>query len=129
MFGGPEWTFQDRRPGIAFHLEKNIYTDLWNEDQVAWWISHFQVVIPSALSSANVAMQPEWYKGKADELIARLTQRLYRLPELVRADADDCWHLIKTRTINERLRLPDSGILDFRTSDGRGTNLRDPSVA
>jgi hypothetical protein len=129
MFGGPEWTFKDRRPGIAFHLEKNIYTDLWNEDKVASWISHFQVVIPSALSYANVAIQSQWYKGKVDELIGRLTERLCRLPELVRADVDDCWHLIKTRTINERLRLTDSGILDLRTSDGRNTNLRDPSVA
>jgi hypothetical protein len=128
MFGGPEWTFQDR-PGIAFHLEKNIYADLWNEDQVASWISNFQVVIPSALSYANVAMQSQWYKGKLDELFGRLTERLCRLPELVRADVDDCWHLIKTRTINERLRLSDSGILDLRTSDGRSTNLRDPSVA
>jgi hypothetical protein len=129
MFGGPEWTFQDRRPGIAFHLEKNIYTDLWNEDRVASWISHFQVVIPSALSYANVAMQPRWYKGKADELIARLTERLCHLPELVRADIDESWQLTKTRTVNDRLRLPDSGILDLRTSDRGSTNLRDPSVA
>jgi hypothetical protein len=128
MFGGPEWTFQ-HRPGIALHLEKNIYRDLWNEDRVASWISHFQVVIPSALSYANVAMQPRWYKGKADELIARLTERLCHLPELVRADVDESWPLTKTRTVDDRLRLPDSGILDLRTSDRGSTNLRDPSVA
>lgn len=129
MFGGPEWQLQDRRPGIALHLEKNIYTDLWNEDHVASWISRFQVVIPSALSFANVAMQPQWYKGKANELIGRFIERLRRLPELVRADADECWHLIKTRTSNERLRLPDSGILNLGTSGRRSSNLRDSSVA
>jgi hypothetical protein len=128
MFGGPEWMFQDR-PGIALHLEKNIYTDLWDEVQVASWISHFQVVIPSALSYANVAFQPQWYKGKTDELISRLTERLCHLPELVRADVVESWKLIKTRTINDRLRLPDSGILNLRTSDRGSTNLRDPSVA
>jgi hypothetical protein len=132
MFGGPEWTFEDR-PGIAFHLEKKIYTDLWNEDQVASWISHFQMAIPSALSYANQAMQPEWYKGRAEELIGRLTERLCRLPEIVRADIDACWHPVKPRTIprtiNDKPPLPDSGILDLRTSDRGSTNLCHPSVA
>jgi hypothetical protein len=128
MFGGPEWTFEDR-PGIALHLEKKIYTDLWNEDLVASWISHLQMATPSALSYANQAMQPEWYQGRVEELIGRLTERLCRLPEIVRADIDGCWHLIKPRTINDKLRLPDSGIQDLRTSDGGSTNLCHPSVA
>jgi hypothetical protein len=103
MFGGPEWSFHGNL-GSARHLETAVYTDLWQDEQVAFWISRFQTVIPEMLMSIVPAMTSDWYSGDSSELFSKLMDRLLRLPELIQA-----------------LRLPDFGIHDLRTPDTRST--------
>jgi hypothetical protein len=83
IFGGPEWNFQDNL-GSALHLEMAVYTDLWQDEKIALWISRFQSVIPEALISAtqSISIQPQWYQGDLAELTDRLTDRLANLAEL-----------------------------------------------
>jgi hypothetical protein len=128
MFGGPEWDLQSN-PGASFHLEKAVYADLWQDEDVASWISHFQTVIPPVLSCVIGCIAPQWYKGNIDALLGCLADRLGKLSELVDADATKNWQVIQQKIKNEPMRLSDSGIHDLRTSDARSALPRDPSVA
>jgi hypothetical protein len=90
MFGGPDSTFKGNL-GSALHLEMTVYTDLWQDEQVAFCISRFQTIIPEALHR----LSPCGFRivfGKLSELLSNLTDRLLRLPELVQADAEKTWH-------------------------------------
>jgi hypothetical protein len=49
-FGGLEWNFHER-PGYALHRERTVYSDLWVDEHIASWISHFQTLIPEVFSS------------------------------------------------------------------------------
>jgi hypothetical protein len=90
MFGGPEWNFQDN-PGSALHLEMAVYTGLWQDEQIALWISRFQSVIPEALNSAIQSISIQWYKGDLAGLTDKLTDRLANLAKLVQVDASRNW--------------------------------------
>ena len=90
-------------------------------EEIASWISHFRTGILDVLSWVAVAIPLEWYKGELSALIARLTDRLDCLPELVRADGAKSWQLMAQKTKDETLRLSDSGIYGVRTQDTRET--------
>jgi hypothetical protein len=128
MFGGPEWSFQDDL-GSPLHLELAVYTDLWQDDQVALWISRFQSVIPEVLKTFPHAMQPQWHKGDLGELLERLTERLANLPDLVQENASRNWHVFRQKSIDETLRLPNSGIHELGTSDERSAVSRRRATA
>jgi hypothetical protein len=85
MFAGPHWEFS-HRPGLAYHLERSIYSNLWHPDQVAEWISHFDTVLPDALSHAISLLPAEWYKGEINRLCEVLMDRLANLEKLIEAD-------------------------------------------
>jgi hypothetical protein len=131
MFGGPEWNFQGNQGklGSALHLEMTVYTDLWQDEQVAFWISRFQTIIPEVLPSIAVPIASEWYSGNLSELLSSLTDRLFRLPELVQADAETTWHPSQQKSIDESLRLSYFGIHDLRTPDTRSAFHRGRATA
>jgi hypothetical protein len=112
MFGGPDWNFRNK-PGSPLHLEMAVYTNLWQDEKVALWISLFQSVLPDVLKSIPHSMQPEWYKGDLVELIDWLSMRLARLPDLVREDVVRNWDLFQPTISDETLRLSDSRIYEI----------------
>jgi hypothetical protein len=128
MFGGPEWNFECNL-GSALHLEMAVYTDLWQDEQVASWISRFQTIIPEVLTSIVPLMASEWYSGDLNELLSSLTDRLLRLPEFVQADAEKTCHPSQQKNIDESLRLSDFGIHDLRTPDTRSAFHRSRATA
>jgi hypothetical protein len=128
MFGGPEWEFKEC-PGIAFHQEMAVYSDLWSDERIATWISHFQEVVPKVLSEVAPRIPPQWYNGDIGELISRLTARLLFLNELVQVDAAKRRQLTLQKSQDDPLRLSDYGIRTLRTSEIRGTIRPDSAVA
>jgi hypothetical protein len=109
MFGGPNWNFLER-PGIACHMESSLYSELWHTDVVAGWISHFENVIPSALSLAISLVPLGWYNGDIGALQEDLLRRLEDLPRLVEFDAVALEQFTRRSTANDILRLPRNGI-------------------
>lgn len=85
MFAGPRWEFS-ARPGLAYHLERSIYSNLWQPDRVAEWISHFDTVLPDALSHAVSLLPAQWYKGEITLLCKVLMDRLANLTQLIEID-------------------------------------------
>jgi hypothetical protein len=120
MFGGLTWDFKER-PGVAFHLERAVYCDLWQDEQIASWISHFRTVIPEVLSWVASAVPTEWYNGDLSRLLGGLTERLDCLPELVQADGAKSWQIAPQKRKDDALRLSDFGVHDVRTPDARDT--------
>jgi hypothetical protein len=120
MFGGSEWSFQER-PGVALHLESSIYTDLWDDDIVFSWISHFQTVLPDVLSRAASVIPSQWYNGDLGSLLDGLIHRLSVLAELVERDARTSRYLVEQNGEDDTLRLSDSRIHKLGTPDTRGT--------
>jgi hypothetical protein len=118
MFGGPEWNFHEQ-PGMALHLEMGVYSDLWEDQRIASWISHFQTVVPKVLSTVADGLPPEWYIGDLGLLLRKLADRLSILPELVQADGSKSWQIASKKSEDDGLRLPHSGIHDVRTPDTR----------
>ncbi|WP_429634712.1 hypothetical protein, partial [Tunturiibacter psychrotolerans] len=116
-------------PGSALHLELAVYTDLWHDEQVAFWISRFQTIIPDVLTSIAAPMASEWYSGDLNELLSELTDRLLHLPELVHADIEKTWHPSQQKSPDESLRLSDFGIHDLRTPDTRSAFRRGRATA
>lgn len=106
MFGGPHWKFSERL-GVAYHLESSIYSNLWQPALVAGWISHFENVLPDALSQAVSLLPVQWYKGSINLLYDVLLHRLANLTSLIEADGLGS---------NDILRLPRDGIHMFGTS-------------
>jgi hypothetical protein len=130
MFGGPEWNFQGKgNLGSALHLEMAVYTDLWQDEQVGFWISRFQTIIPEVLPSLAAPMASEWYSGNLSELLSSLTDRLFRLPELFQANVEKTWHPSQQKSTDESLRLSDFGIHDFRTPATRSAFHRSRATA
>jgi hypothetical protein len=124
MFGGPEWSFQER-PGSALHLETAIYSDLWEEQQIASWISRIQTIVPEILSSIAPRIPAEWFSGDLRELIGVLDDRLPRLHELVQSDVAKFWqHPCQKNRENAALQLLNSGIRALRNSDARSSSHR-----
>jgi hypothetical protein len=115
MFGGPEWNFQ-HNVGSALHSETAFYRDLWQDEQIALWISKLQSVIPEVLKSAIHFMQPQWYKGDLVELIDTLSDRLANLPELVQEDASRNGRAFRQKNIDEAQRLSNSGTAGARSA-------------
>jgi hypothetical protein len=130
MFGGPGWNFQNNL-GSPLHLEMAVYTDLWQDEQIALWISRFQSVIPEVLRSAadSTSIWPHWYKGDLAELIDTLTDRLANLPELIQEDASRIWRPFQQKNIDETVRLSDSGIHDVGTPGTRSAVPRRRATA
>jgi hypothetical protein len=128
MFGGPEWNFKEN-PALALHLERAVYNDLWQDEQVTFWISRFQTIIPKVLPSMVAPIASEWYSGNLNELLSKLTDRLLRLQELVQADAERTWHPSQQKSIDETLRLSDFGIHDVGTPDTRSAFHRSRATA
>jgi hypothetical protein len=128
MFGGLEWDFKEC-PGVAFHLETAVYSDLWEDEQIASWISHFRTVIPEVLSWVEAIVPLQWYKGDLSRLIDRLTERLSGLNELIQADAAKSRLLAPQKSDDDTLRLSDSGIHGVRASDARDTPDPDTATA
>jgi hypothetical protein len=91
MFGGPEWNFKEN-PSSTLHSEMAVYANLWQDEQIASWISRFQAIVPEVLTSVAHSMPSQWYKGEIAELIGRLAERLANLPELIQEDAARTWH-------------------------------------
>jgi hypothetical protein len=118
MFGGPEWNFHEQ-PGMALHLEMGVYSDLWEKQRIASWISHFQTVVPEVLSRVADGVPPEWYIGDLGLLLRKLADRLSILTELVQADGSKSWQIACKKSEDDGLRLPHSGIHDVRTPDTR----------
>lgn len=118
MFGGPEWNFRDNL-NSALHLEPEVYTNLWQDEKVALWISRFQSVIPEVLNTVADSLMQEWYKGDLTQLVRKLNDRLANLPELVRNDTSRHWRIFQPKDLNETQRISDSGIHDLGTPDRR----------
>jgi hypothetical protein len=100
MFGGSEWNFEER-PGVAFHLESSVYTDLWHDGTA---------VVPW-----------QWYNGNLRRLLDGLIHRLSDLAELVERDARTSRYLANQDSEHDTLRLSDSRIHKLRTPDTRST--------
>lgn len=128
MFGGSEWNFEER-PGVAFHLESSVYTDLWDEDIVRSWISHFQTVLPTILSRIASIVPSPWYNGDLRSLLAKLSHRLTSLTELVQKDATTSRQFAHQNNENDTLRLPNSGIYRLGASDTRSAVYRDLAIS
>jgi hypothetical protein len=124
MFGGSEWNFQERH-GAALHLERSVYSDLWHDERVVSWISHFRTVLPDVLSAATAIVPLQWYNGDLRSLSDALIHRLAHLTELVQTDATRSKHFVRQNTKNDTLRLSDSGIHKLRTPDTRSAIRRD----
>jgi hypothetical protein len=116
MFGGPDWDFKEDH-GSALHCETAVYANLWQDEQIAFWISRFQAIVPEVLTSVAHSMPSQWYKGDLAKLIGRLAERLANLPELIQEDAAKTWHPLQQKRIDESLRLSDSGIHRLETTD------------
>jgi hypothetical protein len=112
MFGGPEWNSRENFRS-ALHLERAVYKNLWQDEQIALWISRFQSVIPGVLKSVKHSIQPQWYKGDFFELIDWLNDRLANLSELSRKDAAKNWHSFRENSADQTLRLADSELPDL----------------
>jgi hypothetical protein len=128
MFGGPEWNFKEN-PSSALHLELAIYTDLWQDEMIASWISRFQTNVPRVLTAVVRSTSSEWYKGDVTKLIGRLTKRLANLPELIQETAARTWHPLQQRSIGEILQLSDSGIHKLGTLNTRSVVHRSRAIA
>jgi hypothetical protein len=109
MFGGPHWKFS-KRLGLAPHLESSVYSNLWQPAQVAEWISHFEKVLPDALSQAFSLLPVQWYKGNIGPLYDELLQRLANLTKLIEADRVGSPQLTQRNTSNDTLRISHIGI-------------------
>jgi hypothetical protein len=59
---------------------------LWQPDVVTDWISHFENVLPDALSQAVSLLPAQWYKGDINSLRGKLLHRLADLTNLIEAD-------------------------------------------
>jgi hypothetical protein len=105
MFGGPDGLFQERA-GVACHLERSVYSDLWIPEMVGQWISHFENTVPEILSSAISITPPEWYNGDLRVLQDLLLQRLQNLTQLVESDAKESQHFVHRNLANDILQLP-----------------------
>jgi hypothetical protein len=128
MFGGPDWNFRER-PGAAFHLERSIYFELWHDEIVSSWISHFRTVLPEVLSWVTSILLPRWYNGDLRGLMEGLIHRLSNLNELVLKDATRSQQFVHQNSENDTLRLSDSGIHKLRTPDTRSAVYRDLAVS
>jgi hypothetical protein len=128
MFGGPDWNFRER-PGAAFHLESSVYSELWHDEVVSSWISHFRTVLPEVLSWVTSILPSGWYNGDLRSLMERLIHRLSNLTELVQMDATRSRQFAHQNSENDALRLSDSGIHDLRTPDTRSAFYRDLAVS
>ncbi len=113
MFGGPEWNFNNTSHS-ALHLELELYRDLWQEDKITSWISHFQTIVPEVLRRLDDPIDSKWYSGDLAALIDRLTKRLAELPELVQTDLVRISRLFPRNRINE-----DSATIKFRNTQHR----------
>jgi hypothetical protein len=100
MFGGPDWNFRER-PGAAFHLETSIYSELWHDEVVSSWISHFRTVLPEVLSWVTSILPPRWYNGDLRGLMEVLIHRLSNLTELVQKDAARSRQFVHQNSENE----------------------------
>jgi hypothetical protein len=124
MFGGPDWNFRER-PGAALHLESSVYCELWHDEVVSSWISHFQTVLPEILSWVTSILPPKWYNGDLRSLMEGLIHRLSNLTELIQKDATRSRQFAYQNSENDPLRLSDSGIHKLRTPDTRSAFYRD----
>jgi hypothetical protein len=115
MFAGPDWKFSERL-GLAYHLESSLYSNLWKPAVVADWISHFENVLPAALSRAISLLPTQWYKGNIGLLYDVLLHRLANLTELIEADGSGSNQAVRRSTANDILRLSCSGIHMLGTS-------------
>jgi hypothetical protein len=120
MFGGPEWKFQES-PRSSLHVETAVYSDLWEDEQIASWISHIQTVVPEVLSCVVPRIPSEWHIGDLRELIGVLGDRLSRLPELVQTDIAKFWQHPGQKSKDDRLQLPSSEIRAHRNSEARSS--------
>ena len=116
MFGGPKWNFQESA-GSALHLETAIYSDLWEDEQIASWISRIQTIVPEILSCIAPRIPSEWYSGDLRELIGVLDGRLPRLPELVQTDVAKFRRHPRQKSKENAPQLPNSGISVLRNLD------------
>jgi len=128
MFGGPEWSSRHNLCS-ALHLERAIYRDLWQDEQIVFWISRFQSVIPELLMSVERSILRQWYKGDFSDLIDWLIDRLGNLPELSREDAARNWHSSRQKSKVETLRLADFGLRDLDTPVTPGAAPRSRATA
>ncbi len=128
MFGGSEWNFQER-PGVALHLETSVYANLWDDDIVLSWISHFQTVLPNVLSWVTSIVPPPWYNGDLGSLLAKLIHRLTNLTELVQKDATISRQFIRQNSENDTLRLSNSGVYRLGAPDTRSSVYRDLAIS
>jgi hypothetical protein len=116
MFGGPDWDFKEDLRS-ALHREIAVYANLWQDEQIASWISRFQTIVPEVLTSVAHSMPSQWYKGDLANLIGRLAERLANLPELIQEDSAKTWDPLQQKRIDESLRLSDPGIHRLETPD------------
>jgi hypothetical protein len=128
MFGGPDWNFQERL-GAALHLESSVYSELWHDEVVSSWISHFRSVLPDVLSWVTSILPPRWYNGDLRILMEGLIHRLSDLTELVQKDAARSRQFAYPNSENDALRLSDSRIHELRTPDTRSAFYRDLAVS
>ncbi|WP_263367838.1 hypothetical protein [Edaphobacter bradus] len=109
MFAGSHWKFSDR-PGLACHPERSVYSNLWQPSLVDGWISHFENVLPDALSQAVSLLPGQWYKGDINHLCDALMNRLANLTKLIEADRVGFNQWTQRGTANGTLRIPHTGI-------------------
>jgi hypothetical protein len=128
MFGGPDWNFRER-PGAALHLESSVYSELWHDEIVSSWISHFRTVLPEVLSWVTSILPQRWYNGDLRSLMEGLIHRLSNLIELVQNDAARSRLFVHQNSKNDTLRLSNSGIHKLRAPDTRSAFYRDLAVS
>jgi hypothetical protein len=109
LFGGPQWTTR-YRPGVALHMERTVYADLWRKPEVEERISHFRTEIPAALHKGVLGLPNEWCPGDIGRLTEWLIDRLNCLEELVYADADRSGLVFCDGRVIDPSRLSDSGM-------------------
>jgi hypothetical protein len=112
MFAGPHWRFSER-PGLASHLERSVYSDLWSPYETAGWVFRFENAVPAALSRAVSLLPTWWYSGNVDLLHYTLMQRLADLAELIERERTGSHQAIQRSTTNGTLRIPHFGIHMF----------------
>ena len=112
MFAGPHWIFS-KRLGLAPHLERSVYSDLWEPFEIARWISHLENVLPNALSLGVSLIPRWWYNGNVDLLHTQLLRRLSNLAELVENDRLEAPQEVRRSTTNDTLQLPHLGVHMF----------------
>lgn len=129
MFGGPNWDFKDR-PGIALHLETSVYSNLWNEDKIASWISLFKGVLPEVMSSlTGGGIMDNWHSGDLNWLLGKLSDRLANLSELVQTYLSGSLLIRDQKSRDEAHRVQNTGIHDLGTPDARSSIRRDSSAS